>query len=219
MDKLTQLAKEYKRKENPEICKQIFKLLEKVITKKANYVFYQQKFIKDKTITKEMEMFDKKTKQFIKKQIPICFRLYEVHKIELEDVIQELNLTILKLLENYDTNRPFTNYLFYKLKRWRPLCVQDTNFLGELNTKSESELSDNEEQQITMNNIKPTNFEEPIELDDLFQNLTEQEKKVIKLKAGNPQIKQSEIAKNIGVTQKTISIILANLKKKCKFKV
>jgi len=217
MDKLTKLAKEYKKTKDSKICQEIFTLLDKTIKDKANYMFYKQKFIKDKNITYTMEIFDKDSKTFKEKEIPSCFRLCDIKKFDLEDIIQELNLLILELLNNYDARRPFKNYLFYTLKVWKPYCIKDVNFIKRLDDTNESELPIIDEQEVTLNILGSHISKEPIELEDLFENLTEIEKKVINLKRVNPKINQSQIAKNIGVTQQRISQILTNLKKKCKY--
>jgi len=217
MDKLTQLAKQYKKTKDKNICQQIFNLLDNAIKQKASYVFYKQKFIKDRNKVYEMEIFNRESKSFQKKLVPSCFRLCDTKKLELEDVAQELNLKILELLNNYNVKKPFRNYLFYTLKRWRPSCIRDINFIRELNMTHESDLSHRNGKKITLDMLAVSNPEEVVEVDDLFDNMTEFEKKVVNLKLEYPTKNQSQLAKMLGVRQQKLSEILADLKKKCKY--
>jgi len=216
MNNINLLAKEYKRTKSQIILNQIFKLLSSAIHKKATYVFYRQQFIKDKF---EIEVFDKKTKNYKKEERVKCFRLCDTKKLELEDVEQELNLKVLELLENYDARKPFENYLFATLKSWRPIYIQDVNFIKGLDTKNESELPDKNDEQQTLDDIairEPKEQNGEIELDQLFENLSIQERKMLNILKNNPKITQTELAKRFNVTQERISQLFINIRLKYK---
>jgi RNA polymerase sigma factor (sigma-70 family) len=216
MDNLNLLAKEFKRTKLRIISNRILTLLSAPIHQKATYVFYKQQFIKEKF---KIEVFDKKTKTYKIEERVKCFRLCDTKKLEIEDIEQELNLKVLELLENYDARKPFSNYLFGTLKNWRPSYIQDVNFIKDLDTQNESELPDKENEQQTLDDVTD-NYQsrqnEEIELDYLFENLTEAEKKFIKLRLKNPQKNQSELALIIGVSQERVSQIIEGLRKKVK---
>jgi len=222
MDNLTQLAKQYKSTKDPNISNQIFKLLDNAIKQKASYVFYKQKFIKDRNKVHEMEIFDKESKSFKSKLVPSCFRLCDTKKIDLEDIIQECNLFILELLEKYNPKKPFENYLFSSLKDWRPECIRNYNFMQDVDTINESNLPKLENTNLTLDNMllkeadktEEELQEENIEMEDLFKKLTKKERNFLKTKKEYPDANQSQIAKIIGVTPQNISLILKSLKKK-----
>jgi RNA polymerase sigma factor (sigma-70 family) len=213
---LNQLAKEYKKTASSIILNEIFKLLTDALHKKAQYVFYEQKFSKGKY---DIEIFDKTTKQFQKEKRTETFRLCDTKKVEFVDVEQELNLKVMELLNKYDARKPFENYLFATLKNWRPTFIQNLNFTKGLNTVNESDLADINDKHSSLDEVVSVMPEEEIEIDDLFANLTEEEKKFIELKKKFPHKNQTEIATILGVTQQRVSQILIDLKKKCNYRL
>ena len=226
MDKLNQLAKQYTKTKDSKICQDIFKLLNKMINDKANYTFYKRKFIKDKNLTFTMEVYDKEQRKFIKKEVPSCFRLCEIKKFDIEDIISEYNVFVLELLNKYDGKRPFKNYLFASIKNWKPYCIRDLNFRADLDILNENNLPKINGKKLTLDNIlitQPEKLTEEIEEDknvnveELFKNLTKKEKKLLKIKKNNPKITQSQLADLLNVTQPRVCEILGNLRKKCKY--
>jgi RNA polymerase sigma factor (sigma-70 family) len=206
MDNLTELAREYKKIKSQKVSS--------ALKKKADYVFYEQKFFKNEY---KVRIFNRETLKFKNEKRINTFRLCDTKKIELEDIQQELNLKVMELLEKYNISLPFTNYLFGTLKNWRPSYVQDINFVKGLDTINESDLSGNKEIKDTDINDIPApeqKTEESINLDTLFANLTSQEKMVINILRKDCKKKEDEIAKIIGVTQPRVAQILQSIREK-----
>jgi RNA polymerase sigma factor (sigma-70 family) len=210
---LNELAKEYKQTKSNAILNKIFEVLSSEIKTKAQKIFYKQKFIKDKY---EVEIFNKVTKKFVKAERVSTFKLCDTKKIDLEDVEQELYLLVMKLLENFDAEKPFENYLNATIKNWRPDFIRTFNFVQGLNTVNESELPEKNDKESTLDDIV-IEQKEVVEIEDLFNNLTESEKKFIELKKLNLDKNQSQLAEIIGVTQQRVQQILESLKKKCNY--
>lgn len=187
MNNLNELAKEYKANKDQKVMEQIFELLLPILNKKAEYVYYQQKFkIKGKYIN-----------------------LKQSGLIELDDVRQELNLTVLELLKDYDGIRPFTNFFYSVLWHWGNQLI-NSSFLNQLNTFTESALI-TEENSCPLD-IKYNNPEQRKE--NILEELTEDENAVVMLLFENPHLTQEEIASKFGVTRQRISQIIIEIRKK-----
>jgi RNA polymerase sigma factor (sigma-70 family) len=213
MDNLDQLVKEYKQTTDKNILNQIFKLLKPTVVDKARFIFYKQKFIKD---TKVMRLFDQEKKKFINKECNTYFKLADVKLMEFEDVMQEINLLVLKLIDNYDTNLAFSHYLVSSLKNWRPPCIRDDIIKHQLKNVSTTCVNEEGEETNLIDNIPvQPNVEEP-NMEDLFVDLTETDKKIIKILNENPKANHTELAELLGLTDGRISQIITELKNKCK---
>ena len=64
--------------------------------------------------------------------------------------------------------------------------------------------------------VASPDLNEPIDLDDLFKNLTEEERKLLNIIQKNYDIKQSELADIFKVTQQRISKIYDSIRSKKK---
>lgn len=194
---LTKLVRQYKKEKNSKILEEIFNLLNKQLNQKAKYIFYKQNFLIE----------GKKCK------------LKELHRIDFEDIEQELKLTVLELIKNYNPRKPFENYLNHTLKFWFPKVMRQKEKRNELAIKNESEIYDEE----TETGVKFDNFsafepkkEEPLNLSKMFGELTKKEKRLIKLLIKNPNQNQSQLADRLRVSQMEISRILGELRDKYK---
>jgi RNA polymerase sigma factor (sigma-70 family) len=214
MTTLTKLATEYKKTKSEKVLNDIFKFLSLALKNKAKYVFYKQKFIKNKY---ETEVFDKETLKFKKEERVSTFRLCDTKKVELEDVEQELNLKVIELLDNYDNKLPFDNYLFGTLKYWRPDYIRKFNFIKDLDTINESDYTDTKGNNnfVNLPAPDPEDTELP-DLSEMFGSLTKGEEKLLKLMIKFPYKNQQELADTVGVSQQRVCQILELLKKKYK---
>lgn len=186
MINLNKLVKSYKKSKDNKLLEEIFINLNNIIKERAKFVFYQQDFFGTKEI-----------------------KLYLTKQIELLDVIQDLNLFILKLIKNYDIKQPFENYLFRSLKFYKPSFI-NKEFIKTLKTQSIYQMNkEGEEENIAEEKLileyKEIEFNEP---------LTEKEQEIFDLIKEDMNLTQEDIAKELGISQQSVSIIIASIKEK-----
>lgn len=178
----------YKETKSHNDLNQAIQSLMPIIKWKASYVFYRQVVkIRDKYIV-----------------------LHQTKLVELNDIEQELAMTIVSLIEKYNPSKPFKNYFYSSIWNWTPDFIRSKDFISRLYMKNESELPDHNDYFI--NNKKINNI-----LDNLIKEddeLTEEEEKIIILYIENNKITQEEVAKKLGITQQAISLKLKDLRKK-----
>jgi RNA polymerase sigma factor (sigma-70 family) len=189
MKEINELVRQYKKNKDPQLLNQIFEVLKNIIKKKAEFLFYQKIY--------KMGKYE--------------FRLVDTKQCDLNDVKQELNLEILRIINDYNVKEPFENYFFASLWRWKPRFI-NKKFIQQMFNIHEID----EDEESKMNNIpaKPEETNEDINIDELFSDLSEIEKKIVNLLKDNPELNQSELAETIGVTQQRISELMANIRKK-----
>lgn len=195
MKTLDEQVLEYKKTKDRNLLNNLFITLQPMIKKKSEYVFYHKKFNCGN----------------------YSIRLCDTKKVELDDIIQELNLEILRLIEDYDITRPFKNYFFATLWDWRPAFIRTGNFGKEINMViSENMLATDENVNFLDNMADPNSIQvqDDTPIFQKFTDLTEEEKKVMNLLMKNNKMNQSQIAKIIGVTQPRVSQIIKKLKDK-----
>jgi len=188
-DNLTKLVLEYQKTKNNNTLTEIFILLDKIIKEKAKYVFFVQTF---KINRNE-------------------FRLVDTKKIELDDVMQELNLEIIEWINKWKPIAPFSHYLNQCLQgnKWKPRFI-NADFIKNLNTQSIYKENDEGDEENLADNI-PT--QEPIKI-EFINPLTEKEQEVWELLQGNLNLSQEEIAKELDISQQTVSNIISSIKRK-----
>ena len=193
---INEMVVEYKKTKNSQTLNQIFISLSKVIHEKAKYVFYQEKFHASN----------------------FAFKLVDTKKIDLEDVVQELNLLALELINKCDIDKPFDKYFYSSIWYWHPRFV-NKDFINSLKNcpifDTDLDGDDANENKLDILRVFPK-FEEEIYLDDLFANLTEDERKLLIILQKNPSIKQSELVGIFKVTQPRISQMYDSIRKKYK---
>ena len=197
MTELNQLVINYKRTKNKQILGKVFVLLEKQIKEKAKFIYYQKKYVK-KTRNRKLQI-----------------RLKDLKIIDFMDVLQDLNLYILKIIENYHVKKPFENYLYASLWDYRPTFL-NSNFIQSTSNIGESEIIGEEgiEYFEDMLIVEPAEIEEDIHLPEMFNNLDEEEKNLIKIILKYPRLKQAKMAKIARLTQQKVSEILTRLRSK-----
>jgi hypothetical protein len=195
MQNLNELVKLYKETKDKKLIEQIFTLLKGVIKKKAEYTYYQKKFKVSKN-------------KYIK--------LLENNQTTLDDVKQELYLDILKWINGYIEDKGFDVYLFSRLWYWHPSFVT-RDFLNQYNTVSIYKVDDEGNEDNLIEHIAISNeLENRIDIDDLFNNLTTQEKLVINILVKNQTATDLQIAEIIGVSRQRVTHILMAIRKKFK---
>jgi hypothetical protein len=205
---LNELALKYKETKDNKYSGEILKLLAPQIKKKADYLFYRQHFVKCYT---SGVIYDKTKKKAITGKIPIYTRLCDTHKIEYEDILQEVNLEILTQLNNYDGITPFEIFLFSYFWAWVPDCIINEEFKVSMNTES-CYVDDIDEVRDICDRIAIS--PEIVRINKLFINLTEAETKLLELMINNPTEKQIELAEMQGVTKQAINDMLKTIRSK-----
>jgi len=210
-EELDKLAKEYSRTKDKTILPKIFKILKHILKKKASFVFYQQTFHEGRRLPKS-----KWFKNINGELIPTYehnFRLSDTKQTELEDVEQELAKELIILLKKYNPTQPFEEYLYGTLWNWIPKFTTKNKFLNYLKHNSMYVVDDSGNEKSLIDDLPQESHEER-NLVDNFENLTENEIKIINLFQENGNIKQTEIARIIGVTKQRVKQILQGLKNK-----
>lgn len=188
---LDELAKEYSQNKNKIILNKLFKAIKTLLDKKANFIYYKKLF-KYKNYT---------------------FTLHQIKEIELTDIKQDLSLEVLKLLNRYDSNQSFEKYLISSLWNYAPSFI-NKKFCAFIENKSNSTIDADGNEINPVDAICHIDKENEIETIDLFENLTDLEKKLINFMLEFPDLTQSEIAKKLEVTQQRVSQLLFELRKK-----
>ena len=191
---LNELVVEFKKTKNSQILNQIFTSLSKVIHEKSKYIFYQQKFSAKKYV----------------------FRLVDTKQVDIMDVEQELNLFTLELINRCDINKPFDKYFYSSIWLWKPKFINQ-DFVNSLRNVSDIKLSDEGDEYSLIDGVATfPKFDEPINLDDLFDNLSDNERKILNILKDNPKTTQEKIAQVLGVTRERVSQIYVDIRKKYK---
>jgi len=192
LNELDLLVKEYKKKKDKVTMEKIFKILYPTIVEKAKYVFYEQTF----------------------NYRGISFKLVDTKQIDLNDVIQQLSLEIIEWINDFKPEAPFSHYLNtrFEQQHWQPKFM-DAEFYKQFKTESIHKTIENNEgeDEINLADNLPTPEEVKIEFEP---ELTEIEKEVWELMQGNLNISQEEISIELGVSQKSISNIIARIRGK-----
>jgi RNA polymerase sigma factor (sigma-70 family) len=192
LNELDQLVKQYKKKKDKKILDQIFKILYPTIVEKAKYVFFEQSF----------------------KYQGIEFRLVDTKQVELDDVIQQLSLEIIEWINDFKPKAPFSHYLNsrFEQQHWQPKFM-DIEFYKRFKTQSVYKTIENEEgeEEVNIADNIPTPEEVKIEF---FPELIEIEQEVWDLMQGNLNLSQEEIAEELDISQKTVSNVIASIRKK-----
>ncbi len=134
---LQQLVEEYKKTNNQKLLNEIVVLLTPIIKDKARYI-YNKKWIRidKKGIRESIDEYNSNIED--KKDNPKYINLKQSGKTTLLDVEQELWLTLLRIIKNYDIKKPFYKYLTSSLWNWTPRSL-----ISEIkNTVKESSLMD-----------------------------------------------------------------------------
>lgn len=188
MKDLNQLVKEYQKTKDNKIIDDIFKEIIHNLNIKADYVYYQKKYmLKDK-----------------------CIRLKNTGIISRDDVFQELCLDVLKLIQNCDNDKPFINYYYGTLKYWKPKFINNDLYYQLTTT---CQLTCDSETSLMLERGKT----DPIITDEeLYEELTDEQNKIVTLLYANPNLNQVDLARELKISQSAISLQLNEIRKKIK---
>ena len=181
MKNLNKLAIKYKKTNNKNTLTEIFNILQPIINKKVNSIYFKLRY----------------------------------YKIEKLDIQQELYIKIIQIIKNYDTEKPFENYLNSSLKNWKPKLSAEDKIRYESLYKKDKETQTETEIKIEDDNQEEIDSNLKIE-DILNQCQTKNERKICELYLENPNITERELAKKCGTYQRAISRILNRLRKRLK---
>jgi RNA polymerase sigma factor (sigma-70 family) len=207
-EELNNLAKEYSKTGNREVLTKIFTILQNLLKKKASFVFYAKTFHEGK-ITGHIKLNGKK--------IPVYkhnFKLSETGQTELADVQSELAIELIRILKKYKPEQDFETYLIGALWNWTPKFARKNKFFNYLKFNSMNVIDDTGKEKSLIDDIPQAKSMTDENFTDMFENLTENEIKIINLFQENGNIKQTEIAHILGVTKQRVKQILQGLQKK-----
>jgi len=206
---LDRLAKEYIETKDKTILVKIFKLLKHILKQKASFVYYQKTFHEGK-LTGHIKALDGKKTPVYEHN----FRLVDTKQTELEDVEQELAIEVIRILKKYKPTESFETYLFAAIWNWTPKFARKNKFFNYLKFNSMNVVDDTGKEKSLIDDIPQEKSVADENFTDMFENLNENEIKIINLFQENGNIKQTEIARIIGVTKQRVKQILQGLKKK-----
>jgi RNA polymerase sigma factor (sigma-70 family) len=141
--------------------------------------------------------------------------LIRKYKLEVEDVKQELCLKILQIINEFNPEKSFENYLFSCLRRWQPVLKKEDRTKYKSLYYINQTTGEEEEEKFTDNlGQKPT---QNLIIEDIFKECkTDIEKQICKLYLEYPKISEAEIAEKLGTYQKDISRVINGLRKRLK---
>lgn len=208
---LNKLAKEYSETKDKIVLTKIFAILKNLLKQKASFVFYKKTFHEGK-ITGYIKTLEGK-------KIPVYkhnFKLSETGQTELADVQSELAIEVIRILKKYKPEQDFETYLIGALWLWTPKFARKNKFFNYLKFNSMSVVDDSGKEKNLIDEIpqKEKFSSDLVNFIDMFENLNENEIKIINLYQENGNIKQTEVARIIGVTKQRIKQILQGLQKK-----
>jgi len=229
MINLTNLVKEYKQTKNKLIIDKIYLELKITIKQKAKFIYYHKwyplnlyhpcKYCRN---CKQLNNVPKEEHITICKDCDVCkcikgwFNLRKDGLCEYQDVEQDLNLEILRVIDNYDKEKgDFNSYLFSCLWNFIPSFITK-NFVTSLQNKSLTKINE-EGNEIE---IDPPNEQEEkpeISITEIFSTCkTDLERKVLEIILNNKKISNIKIAKELGINPQLASQILKKLKQRIK---
>jgi len=227
---LTNLIKEYKESKNKQLLDQVYKELNSTIRQKAKFIYFAKYYplnlyhpCKYCRNCDKLNNVPKAEHNTICKDCDICrcikgfFNLRKEGLCEYEDVEQDLNLEVLRVIENFDMTKDFNTYLFSCLWEWIPSFITK-NFVKSLLNKSLTKIDDEgNETEMDIADETEEKSEPSVSIEDIFTICKDDlEKKVLILILKHKKINQTKIAKELGITQQAISLILKGLRKRLK---
>jgi RNA polymerase sigma factor (sigma-70 family) len=188
--KLTELVIQYKKHKSDNLFNQIYSLLKKSIKDKTSYLFYQKKF----------------------RGIRLC----DTKQIDEGDIFGELNLTLLEIINKYNPAKgSFDSYWFSTLWNFKPKSINQ-DFFNNLKNSRTYKINSNDEEESIIDGMAVNPDIEEISIYELFDNLDDEEKKLIKILKKKLGITQSELAEIMKVSQQEISRMYESIKQKYK---
>jgi len=200
MNELKNLVIKYKKTKSKQILNDIFDLLKSIIEKKAKFIYYKKYF--------PVSLYHNNNKKG-------TFNLFKSYLCEYVDVEQDLNMEIMRLINDFNIKKDFKTYLFSSLWMWIPSFI-NKNFVETLhNVKLYSSDSDGRESGINIpanKNIEKNFVESKIK--DLLKELDNSiDKKILLNLLNKKDLTQIKIAKKLGITQQRVSQIIIKIKK------
>jgi RNA polymerase sigma factor (sigma-70 family) len=225
MDKLTKLVLDYQKTKSQIILKEILEMLNPVIKKKANYVFYVKwypfnlyhpcKFCR--TCTK-LNNIPKTEHKILCEDCEECkcikgfFNLNKNHLCEYEDVEQDLLLVILQMIDKFTPEKEFNNYLYTTLWEWMPTFFTK-DFVKSLSNKPLTQQDD--EGNETQIDLPEKKEDTRLSIEEILKVAqTKREKEVINLFLKDKNMTQEKVGKILGISQQAISLIFKKLQTK-----
>jgi RNA polymerase sigma factor (sigma-70 family) len=227
MDKLTTLILKYKENKSQIILKEIFEILNLIIKKKATYVYFAKWYplnlyhpCKYCRVCDKLNNVPKSEHSLFCKDCEKCkcikgfFNLNKNNLCSYKDVEQDLNLTIMQMLEKFTPEKEFSHYLYTTLWDWRPSFLTK-DFVKSFSNQSLTQINDSgDEVQI---DVKDEKEEPKISIEDIFKVAeSKREKEIIQLFLNDKSMTQEKAGEILGITQQTISLIFNKLQKKLK---
>lgn len=236
MNKLTNKIIEYKKIRAKELLDEIFKLLSYLLKEKSKYIYFKKWYSFNMYIKclyckkcKYNKEVDNKLEELDRRQLCdnckkcICnkgyFNLKHNHLCEYKDVEQDLNIEILRLINNFDESvGDFNSYLSSSLWDWRPSFIT-LEFVESISCISLQKFDEKgDEQNLDIEDKKShQKIKSNLNLEEILNECkTDNEKEICQLYLARPNITEEEIGKELGMTKQNISLILKKLRKRLK---
>jgi RNA polymerase sigma factor (sigma-70 family) len=217
--KVESLIKEYKQIKDKKILDQIYLSLNPVIKNKARYIFEKKYYPLSLYYRCYNCLQCKKQKSEQCQECTLCscvkgtFNLKKRHLCSQEDIENDLWIDVLRMIETYDMSKKWDNYFYASLWNWQPTFLTK-NFIKSLLDESLEESNDVEKiEESTQRIVK-------IEADNLIEIakgiLSEDEMKILYILLLPKKLTHLQIAKKLNVSQQTVSLKLAKIRKKLK---
>lgn len=204
----------------------ILKILNPVLKKKAEYIFFKKYYPKSLyhpcLACKLCEVDKKDMDNENCKDCDKCtcqhgfFNLRKLNACEYEDVYDDLILEVLRLIENYDISKDFDKYFYACIWNWMPSFLTK-NFIQNIHLKSlysyNIDGEESEQDIIDEKTLRTNNFS----IDEILEICKNpREKQIIHLILKTGKFNQAEIAKKLGISRQAVNKIVKKLKLKIK---
>lgn len=226
MINLTSLVLDYKQKKDKTILDKIFFELKTIMKQKAKFIYYHKWYPLNLYHScifcrncKKLNNVPKREHNIICKDCDKCkcikgfFNLKKDGLCDLEDVENDIWLEVLRVIDNFNSEKDFNIYLFSCLWEFIPSFITK-NFVKSLLHKSLTKID--EEGNETEIEILDESKEKPkLSIEEILKVCkTKKEKELINLFISDKSMNQQKAGEIMGKSQQSISLILNRLQKK-----
>jgi len=191
---IVDLVMKYKQTNSQKDLNDFFVALQPILIPKARFLYYTKWYkIKHK-----------------------YFKLCNIPSIDFEDILSEINIEVLNIIQEFDCIRPFENYFYMSLWKWRPSFLRNRNFLIQVLGIYEEVDENNSSNFDTIMYIYPKEYCDEFKPEDLFNELTKDEKKIVNLLHRDSSLTHEQLSENIGVTRSRVTQLMDEIRKKYK---
>ena len=198
MKNLSDLVEEYQVTKSSLILDEIASILHPLIKEKSSYIFYRKYYC---------IYLEGKKKGY--------FNLSRLRYISLEDIEQDLWLTIFGIIKKYNPKKSFHPYLYGTLWQWKPSFINE-DFIRQITVKR-LYIIDTQgiSQDMEIEDYKD-NSKVKLILKNNWDKLNKDEQNILNEILNNLNIQNKELANKLKLTESRITQILAKLRETLK---